>query len=276
MEVDCGTMSTLAVPLLVAALVVPDTVHNGDLFVVGQGLEKDLPEAVEFMGQSYPPIIDGEGGFFFLLAVDLQAPTGSFPLVARYGNGDSAMETYEIRVREREFPVERLTLPPKMVTPPPEVLDRIAREREAAAAVYRGTTPKALWSPPFERPTAGVPSGNFGRKRILNDIPKSPHSGEDYSAPRGEVVRAAARGRVGMARDLYYSGITVLIDHGAGLVSQYFHLDGISVDAGQIVEKGEEIGRVGSTGRVTGPHLHFGIRLFSLRADPAMLWELFE
>jgi murein DD-endopeptidase MepM/ murein hydrolase activator NlpD len=79
-----------------------------------------------------------------------------------------------------------------------------------------------------------------------------------------------------MARDLYYSGITVLIDHGAGLVSQYFHLDGISVDAGQIVEKGEEIGRVGSTGRVTGPHLHFGIRLFSLRADPAMLWELFE
>ena len=79
-----------------------------------------------------------------------------------------------------------------------------------------------------------------------------------------------------MARDLYYSGNTVLIDHGAGLVSQYFHLDSMSVHEGQVVERGEEIGRVGSTGRVTGPHLHFGVRLFGMRADPAMLWELFE
>lgn len=269
-------MFTLAVPLLVAALVVPDVVHNGDLFVVGQGSESRAPEAVEFMGQNYPPIVEGDGSVFFLLAVDLQASTGSFPLVARYGGGDSATATYEIKVEEREFPVERLTLPPKMVTPPPEVLARISREREAAAAVYGGTNPEALWSPPFERPTAGVPTGNFGRKRILNDIPKSPHSGEDYSAPRGKVVRTTAGGRVKMARDLYYSGNTVLIDHGAGLVSQYFHLDSLSVDEEQVVERGEEIGRVGSTGRVTGPHLHFGIRLFGMRADPAMLWELFE
>ena len=209
-------------------------------------------------------------------AVDLQAPEGSFPLVARYEDGNSAAATFEIEVREREFPVERLTLPPKMVTPPPEVLDRIARDREGAAAVYAGTAPSALWTPPFERPTAGVPAGNFGRKRILNDIPKSPHSGEDYSVPRGKAVRATAGGKVGMAKDLYYSGNTVLIDHGAGLVSQSFHLDSMSVHEGQIIERGEEIGRVGSTGRVTGPHLHFGIRLFGMRADPAMLWELFE
>jgi murein DD-endopeptidase MepM/ murein hydrolase activator NlpD len=269
-------MFTLAAPLLVAALVVPDVVHNGDLFVVGQGPEKRVPEAVEFLEKSYPPIADGEGGVFFLLAVDLQAPTGSFPLVARYGDGDPETATFAVEVGEREFPVERLTLPPKMVTPPPEVLDRIARDREAAAAVYGGTAPKALWSPPFARPTAGVGSGNFGRRRILNDIPKSPHSGEDYSAPRGQAVRATAGGRVGMAEDLYYSGNTVLIDHGAGLVSQYFHLDSMSVVEGQVVARGEEIGRVGSTGRVTGPHLHFGIRLFGMRADPAMLWELFQ
>jgi murein DD-endopeptidase MepM/ murein hydrolase activator NlpD len=276
MEVHCITMFTLAVPLLAAALVVPDAVHNGDIFIVGQGSESRGAEVVEFMKESYPPIVDGEGDLFFLLAVDLDAPTGSFPVTARYGNGDSETVTYEINVKEREFPVERLTLPPKMVTPPAEVLERIARDREAAAAVYAGTAPKALWSPPFERPTAGVPSGNFGRKRILNDIPKSPHSGEDYSAPRGEVVRATVRGRIRMARDLYYSGMTVLIDHGAGLVSQYFHLDSLSVEEGQIVERGDEIGRVGSTGRVTGPHLHFGIRLFGMRADPAMLWELFK
>ena len=79
-----------------------------------------------------------------------------------------------------------------------------------------------------------------------------------------------------MAEDLYYSGNTVLIDHGAGLVSQYFHLDSMSVVEGQVVKRGEEIGRVGSTGRVTGPPLPFGIRLFGMRADPAMLWELFE
>jgi murein DD-endopeptidase MepM/ murein hydrolase activator NlpD len=276
MEVHCGIMFTLAVPLLAVALVVPAAVHNGDLFIIGQGSDKKVPEAVEFMDRSYPPIVDGEGGVFFLLAVDLQTPPGSFPLVARYEDGNSATATFGIRVKEREFPVERLTLPPKMVTPPPDVLDRIARERAAAAAVYRETALQALWSPPFERPTAGVPSGNFGRRRILNDTPKSPHSGEDYKASRGEVVRAVARGKVEMAEDLYYSGMTVLIDHGAGLVSQYFHLDSISVDEGQVVERGGEIGRVGSTGRVTGPHLHFGIRLFGMRADPAMLWEIFE
>ena len=121
----------------------------------------------------------------------------------------------------------------------------------------------------------GEPSGNFGKRRVLNGKPKSPHSGVDYSAPAGEKVRAVSSGKVKMADDLYYSGYTVLLDHGGGLVSQYFHLQEITVEEGAAVEAGDLLGRVGSTGRVTGPHLHFGLRLYGRRVDPEGLWTLF-
>ena len=100
-------------------------------------------------------------------------------------------------------------------------------------------------------------------------------SNSDFAAPRGAEVRSVARGRVKMARDLYYSGKTLLIDHGAGLVSQFFHLDEMLVAEGTEVERGSLIGRVGSTGRVTGPHLHFGLRLYGARVNPLQIWELF-
>ncbi len=276
MEVHCGIMFTLAVPLLAVALVVPAAVHNGDLFIVGQGSDKKVPEAVEFMDRSYPPIVDGEGGVFFLLAVDLETPPGSFPLVARYEDGNSATATFGIRVKEREFPVERLTLPPKMVTPPPRRPrpDRPGTRRRRRRLQGDGFASALV--PALRAADGRRAERKFRQEENPERHAEEPPLGEDYKASRGEVVRAVARGKVEMAEDLYYSGMTVLIDHGAGLVSQYFHLDSISVDEGQVVERGGEIGRVGSTGRVTGPHLHFGIRLFGMRADPAMLWEIFE
>ena len=262
--------------LAAAAVVAPPSVGVGDPFVVMAQPGRHAPTEVRFMDQDFPAIQpEGWEAPFFLVGSDLQSEPGQYELKIRYGPGDRREETLVVSVDTREFPEERLTLPTEMVTPPPEVLERIAREREAAAAVYRGTSPSALWSPPFGKPVEGSPSGNFGRRRILNGQARSPHSGEDYSAPHGTTVRAAAGGIVRMARDLYYSGNTVLIDHGAGLVSQYFHLDDILVGEGQEVSRGDPVGRVGATGRVTGPHLHFGLRLYGRRVNPSVIWDLF-
>jgi murein DD-endopeptidase MepM/ murein hydrolase activator NlpD len=231
----------------------------------------------EFMGKLYPAIKGGVGErAFFLFGVDLDAEAGRYPLAVHFSDPLMKPVTVEVEVQEKIFPVEELTLPEGMVTPPEEVLERIARERKAAAEVYRTSAPQAVWRPPFAVPTDGTPSGNFGKRRILNGQPKSPHSGVDYKAARGTEVKAVAKGEIRMAEELYYSGKTILIDHGAGLVSQYFHLDSLNVRRGEMVERGATIGLVGATGRVTGPHLHFGIRLYGMRSDPSLLWELFR
>ena len=269
---------TAAMVLALAALAAapveyPGKVGNGDIVLVVGGETAEAPEAAEFLGQRYPVLRSPGGSSYFLLAVDLDTEPGRYPLKVISQGG--VLRVLEMEVQEREYPVEELILPRAMVTPPEEVLDRIAAERKAAAEVYRTSSLSPLWTPPFRRPVEGEPSGNFGRRRVLNGRPRSPHTGEDYSAPRGAEVRSVARGRIRMARDLYYSGKTLLVDHGAGLVSQYFHLDEMLASEGEVVEKGALIGRVGSTGRVTGPHLHFGLRLFGSRVDPSQIWELF-
>ncbi|MFC1657297.1 M23 family metallopeptidase [Candidatus Moduliflexota bacterium] len=269
-------------PLLALALAaaptapveIPGEVGNGDLFVARPAAGAVAPDEIIFLDQTYR-LIGPPGGrdAFFLVAVDLDTEPGSYDMLVRFPDGKE--RRVPLAVVPREYAEEHLTLDKAMVTPPEEVLERIAAERKAAAAVYRTSREKPLWAPPFRRPVEGSPSGNFGRRRILNGLPRSPHSGEDYSAPRGAGVRAVASGRVRMARDLYYSGKTLLIDHGAGLVSQYFHLDEMKVREGEAVEKGDVVGAVGSTGRVTGPHLHFGIRLHGQRVNPSLLWEIF-
>lgn len=253
------------------------TVGNGDLFVVEVPPREEPALWAELEGRRFPAIrSETEGRTFFLLGFDLDTDAGKYPLKVYFEGKAEGVEMLEVSVRRREYPVEELSLPDKMVTPPAEVLARIGEERKSAQAVYDSSVPDAMWLPPFDRPVEGQPSGNFGRRRILNGKPKSPHSGEDYKAGLGSRVTAVARGRVSMARDLYYSGKTILLDHGGGLVSQYFHLDRMSVKEGQVVQKGEAIGNVGATGRVTGPHLHFGIRLHGMRLDPSLLWQLFS
>lgn len=234
----------------------------------------DSAETAEFLGRIYPALsVSGEPGPVFLLGTDSDTPAGEAPLRVRRKSG--AVEPLSVRIVAREFPEERLSLPPAMVTPPPELEERIAREQALAAEVYRTSAPAALWDRGFAPALPQKAAGNFGRRRILNGVPKSPHAGQDYTAPAGEPVRAVAAGKVRLARDFYYSGLTVLIDHGAGLVSQYLHLEKILVSEGEGVTAGEVLGRVGSTGRATGPHLHLGLRLFEQRVDPESLWGLF-
>lgn len=252
----------------------PLTVRPGELFALRPPLGAGTPETALFRGRTYPALsLPGESGVFFLLGVDLDASAGDEQiLLGRSGGGK---ERISVAIVPRVYEQERLSLPPAMVTPPKELEARIAREQEQAAEIYRTSAAEQLWDRGFTRPLEQRAAGNFGRRRVLNGLARSPHAGQDYKAPAGTPVRAIAAGKVRLARDFYYSGLTLLVDHGAGLVSQYLHLEKLLVEEGDRVVAGQVIGRVGSTGRATGPHLHLGLRLFEQRVDPESLWALF-
>ena len=176
-------------------------------------------------------------------------------------------------VKRRKYPVQRIDgLPPRKVTPKPEDLRRIRADGAAIAVVRKKDSAKPYFLSGFRWPVEGRISGVFGSQRILGGKPRSPHSGLDVAAPKGTPIGAMADGLIALVhRDMFYTGMTVMIDHGHGLSSVYAHMDAVQVEVGQWIGLGEPIGRVGSTGRATGPHLHWGVSLFSVKLDPALL-----
>lgn len=178
----------------------------------------------------------------------------------------------ELTVAARDWKITRIDgLPPRKVTPRPEDLARIradtaliraARARDSASAWFRGG---------LDWPVRGRISGVFGSQRVLNGEARAPHSGTDIAAPTGTPVAAAAPGRVTVAApDMFFTGKTVMIDHGHGLATVYAHLSRIAVEVGDLVARGQRIGAVGASGRASGPHLHWGVSLFDVRLDPAL------
>jgi murein DD-endopeptidase MepM/ murein hydrolase activator NlpD len=177
----------------------------------------------------------------------------------------------ELPVVDGEFPVQHLSVAPKFVELSPEDLARSRRETEEINHVFSSSASQRYWRN-FVAPVPGHErSGSFGKRRVFNGQPRSPHSGEDFSAPAGTPVRATARGRVALAKGLFFLGNTVMLDHGQGLISFYGHLSSIGVELDQIVEADTVIGQVGATGRVTGAHLHWGVRLGNARVNPVDL-----
>ncbi len=198
-----------------------------------------------------------------------------FPATARlywYG-ADGGRRSLSLAIKARKYEIQRIDgLPKKMVTPPREVLARIRRENGAIAAVRRRDSPAPWHASGFQWPLRGRISGVYGSQRILNGQPRRPHFGLDIAAARGTPVHASTDGRVALAeRDLYYTGGTVMLDHGQGLTSVYSHMRTVTVRPGQFVRRGEQIGTVGATGRVTGPHLDWRLNWFRQRLDPALL-----
>ena len=162
-----------------------------------------------------------------------------------------------------------------MAKAPPEEAERIEREAALVASVLSVVSPEWLGTGPFTTPLPeGEPFPNFGQRRLYNNDVASVHSGVDISAPAGTPARAANSGRVVLAANLYYSGNTVIIDHGLGVFTYYGHFSKILVKRGQPVKKGEVIAEVGSTGRSTGPHLHWSVRVLDSRVDPFSLAAL--
>src|SRR3954454_21903480 len=171
----------------------------------------------------------------------------------------------------RAFRTRRLTVDPSFVNPPAEVLDRIARETAELNELWsQGGTTK-LWTGAFVRPVPDEANSAFGTRSILNGEVRSPHSGADFNSTAGTSIKAPNAGRIVLAGDRYYTGNTVIIDHGLTLFSLLAHLSEIDVRAGDTVAAGDVIGKVGATGRVTGPHLHWTVRISGARVDPLSL-----
>ncbi len=271
MRSTASFIARAALGLMLALAPLPATA--GTITIDGQmvqgGLVRGITEPgaeVRFRGRLVRVSPDG----VFLIGFG-RDDTGKFALDIRHPNGSESHLNFA--VKERDYDVQRIDgLPPKMVTPGEAALARIAREGATIAEVRARDTPKALFASGFVWPAIGPISGVYGSRRILNGEPKRPHYGVDIAAPEGTAVVAPADGIVALAEDdLYYTGGTVMLDHGHGLTSVFSHLGAVTATLGARVAQGEPIGRIGATGRVTGAHLDWRVNLFTTRLDPALL-----
>lgn len=173
-----------------------------------------------------------------------------------------------IRALDGNYSKESLKVSSAKVNPPKKVLDRIKKEYKEAMAIYGVFTNKALFEGEFINPLESKITSSFGKARVFNNTLKSYHSGTDFRAFIGTPIKASNTGVVKIAKNRYYAGNSVVIDHGFGIYTQYYHLSKLNVKEGQIVKKGELIGLSGASGRVNGPHLHFGVLINGVQVDP--------
>jgi len=209
-----------------------------------------------------------------LLGVDLEKALGDyeFSVSATTENGEHAECTATVAIRAGKFATESLTVQKQFVEPNEQQAQRAVAEQEKLRQIFDHITPEKLWHGPFRLPlTGGVRGTNFGKRRILNGQSRSPHTGVDFPAPTGTPIHATQSGRVVLAEELYFSGNTVIIDHGLGIYSLYGHLSATDVAVGDDVKAGAVIGKVGATGRVTGAHLHWGVTVNKARVNPIQL-----
>lgn len=265
-----------------ARLVAPETVARGDAFVAELALAQPAEQVCFFWrGKRHvvaalkaPNTAEGAPGWRaeILLPVPLEEKAGQLALGACSGNGCSAPEiTRPVRLHDRKRPVQRLTVDSKYVAPPPEAAERIRRDREKVRAALAGHLPERLWSLPLERPVPGTVSSLFGMKRVFNGQPRGMHRGLDLRGAQGTPIRACADGVVALVDNLYFSGNAVYINHGDGVFSSYLHMSKPLVTPGERVHRGQVVGLVGATGRVTGPHLHLGLMVQGESVDPQPL-----
>jgi len=214
-----------------------------------------------------------------ILGVDLERAPGTYPLHLHLqtAGGKLTSCTLQIPIRAGKFATERLQVGKEFVEPSPEQIQRANEERDKLRAIFDQVTPEKLWDGDFRVPLDGVTTGgNFGKRRVLNGQPGSPHSGVDFPALTGTPVHSAQSGRVALAQELFFSGNTVVVDHGLGIYTFYGHLSEIDVKAGDALQYGQVLGKVGATGRVTGPHLHWGLTVERARVNPLQLVKLLE
>ena len=222
---------------------------------------------------------DSDAKFYGLIGIDYTRTPGFAQLLIHTDPCDPDQsprtQTIKLLVAEQSFRTQRLTVPDQeKVTLSPESLERVHREKKQIRTALDKHRTAPVWRFPFASPVGRYQAGNsFGARRIINGNPRSPHSGEDYSANVGDPIKSIAGGKVVLTGTFFFEGNTIFIDHGAGLQSMYFHLSEIDVREGKKVEAGEKIGEAGASGRVTGPHLHLGIKLHGSTVDPDSLFQ---
>ena len=206
---------------------------------------------------------------FAVIGIPLDTVPGIKNLQVEYSSGSSS--NHDFTVKEKKYQEQRLTISNnRQVNPNENDMQRINRESLEMRAAFAHWTEELIPNFQMQAPVDGIQSSSFGLRRFFNDQPRAPHSGMDIAAPEGAPIIAPADGIILSTGNYFFNGNTIILDHGFGLISFYCHMNTIDVENGQIVKTGEQIGRVGKTGRVTGPHLHWSINLNGSRVDPAL------
>ncbi|HHH44704.1 MAG TPA: M23 family metallopeptidase [Gammaproteobacteria bacterium] len=231
----------------------------------------ETPPRVRYNGKPVM-VLGSERGYTALVGLPLATRPGTQQVQITWGNGKQT--SLEFQVQDKTYTSQHITLKNKrMVNPEKRDMERIGREQQRikqALATWDEHTPDTLH---LALPVEGPVSSPFGLRRFFNEQPRKPHSGLDLAAAEGTPIRAPASGRIVDTGEFYFNGNTVFIDHGQGLVTMYCHMSRIDVQPGQTVQRGEVIGAVGKTGRVTGPHLHWGVSLNDARVDPMLFLD---
>ncbi len=274
-----GLSLTLAVPALASVNIdCPSTVPEGEPFLLR--ITSDAPlisVKVRFLGKEVRPVVRKVGESmqaWVLLGIGMheRRPGSEFGLeVVIETSQGKERQTRTIRRVAKKYAEQHLNVDRKYLHLKAEELKRHHLEQEQVKSVLAKVSTARAFTLPLLKPLTGRTSSVYGLRRFFNTIPKRPHSGWDIAAPKGTPIAACADGLVVLSGDHFFAGNSVYIDHGHGLVSMYFHLSAINVAEGQAVLQGETIGLVGATGRVTGPHLHWGVSVLGELVDPSLL-----
>ena len=215
-------------------------------------------------------VVQSNGQWVAVVGVSLGAKIGTQRLtVVQKGKTSKAL----FEIADKAYPTQHITIKNKRKVNPNKLdMTRINSESVNIKAALRHWTEKSVLPLPFAWPIEGIVSGLYGRRRVFNGQPRRPHSGMDIAGPIGTEIHAPAQGTVRDTGEYFFNGNTVFIDHGQGLVTMFCHLDRIDVQAGQVIQRGDVIGTVGMTGRVTGPHLHLGVSLNDTRVEPRLFF----
>ena len=262
----------LVVLTLACGVVFATPAHSpwpGGIAVVPVGT-RDNPQA-NFDDRPVLTIQGADGMWYAVIGISLDQDPAEPVEFSIAWPGDDESTAMSVSLRTADYRVQRLNVDRKYVDPGQEALDRIFAERKIIDAALSNWRPAELSTVELSAPVPGNRSSSFGSRRIFNDQPRSPHKGMDIAAGTGTPILAPLAGVVTATGDYYFNGNTVIVDHGQGLISLYCHLSEIDVSEGEAVEEGALLGKVGATGRVTGPHLHFATYLNGTAVDPAIL-----
>ncbi len=247
----------------------PSEVNPGDVFII----------RISGAGVSPDALMDGNRFYFSECGEDCFITVGAVKLDARHGRHAITLKsgkdkkTLWLTVKRVSFPVVRFTLPPDKVFLSPQDLKRVEEEEKRLSVIWKTITPR-LWDGAFVLPLENEILTSFGTKRIINKKKVSIHKGIDMRGKEGTEVRASNTGKIVFMEELFFGGNTIAIDHGMGIYTIYMHLSGFNVKPGDTVLKGDVIGFVGSTGRATGPHLHYGLKVSGITANPVSILGL--
>ncbi|MEK7286823.1 MAG: M23 family metallopeptidase [Nitrospirota bacterium] len=248
-------------------------IHQGEVIAFSVSVNPDVKSVVgEFRGESVSFFKSNQNEYTALIGADLAQPLEEMPFVITE-KSEKRENRHEriVQILPTEFGVERFSVPKNKVDLDEKTAVRVEKEATRFKQTFSKSFNERLWQSAFIVPVVGKRAGTFGQKRVINGQEKNPHTGEDIKAPLGTEVIASNDGKVVLSGDFFFNGISIVIDHGGGLFTMYFHLSEIKVKAGDFVTQGEGIGKVGQTGRATGPHLHWGARLHGARVDPFAL-----